>query len=113
MEKVKNITSREVNVIPSIKRYFGYSTYAEYFAHASRPGQCLQGLTMERSWNSMIEHLDISKPHISSAEWIKTELEHNPNYQTKPVWYWVMPETRAMVPAFLLAAVDSCGAGVA
>lgn len=113
MNKTEKITGQAVNVAPSINRYFGYSTYAEYYAHASRPGYCLQGLTLEQAWNSMIENLNFNKPHISSAEWIKAELQLNPNYKTKePLWYWVMPETRAMVPADLLAVVDSCGAGI-
>ena len=94
-------------------RYFGHATYDEYHAAASRRGYSHEGLTRDEAWDRMMPRLNINKPHISSAEWIRAELARNPNYRTSPVWYWVMPETRAMVPPDLLAVVDSCGAGIA
>ncbi len=113
MKNVATITGQSVNKDPFILRYFGFRTYAKYYAHASRPGYCLEGLTLEQAWEGMIKELNFNKPHISSAEWIRAELQRNPKYKCKdPVWYWVMPETRAMVSADLLAVVDSCGAGI-
>lgn len=113
MQKTENVPGQEITVRPIVKRYFGFATYAEYFEPASRPGHSLQGLTLEQAWDGMMKDLNFNKPHITSAEWIRAELQRNPDYKSKaPVWYWVMSETRAMVPAELLAVVDSCGAGI-
>ncbi len=100
-------------VYPMVMRYFGHATYADYHASVSRRGHCLEGLTCEQAYTRMMARLNVNKPHISSAEWIRDELARNPNYRTRPVWYWVMPETRALVPLDLLAVVDLCGAGIA
>lgn len=112
-DTITNTTETGGQVLPVVMRYFGYATYDDYYASASRRGYPLEKLTREQAWDKMLKRLNINKPHISSAEWIRTELARNPSYRTTPVWYWVMPETRALVPPDLLDVVDSCGAGIA
>lgn len=104
-------TGGQVN--PVAMRYFGHATFAEYHASASRRGHALEGLTCEQAWERMMSRLGKRGAHITSAEWIRDELARNPAFMTRPIWYWVMPETRALVPVDLLASVDACGAGIA
>jgi hypothetical protein len=48
----------------------------------------------------------------SVIEFIRRELITNPRYRTDPVWYFVIPECRALIPADALEVPDCCGAGI-
>jgi len=96
-------------------RYFGYATFEEYYqSHAAKLAHApvyqrpfSKAEVMSRMLKKVTDGV-----WESVVEWVRRELLINPKYRTSPVWYFVMPECRALIPADVLQVADSVGLGI-
>jgi hypothetical protein len=93
--------------------YFGFATFDEYFASSVQRLSNAPAYTRPRSKQEVMDRIlkRAGEAWGSVIEFIRGELERNPTYRTRPVWYFVMPEARGVIPDWALEIADSCGAG--
>ena len=92
-------------------RYFGYRTFHEAWVANSRRGYGWELLSEAEAFDRVMK-LVRGAVWEAPAKWLEEERRRNPNYTTTPVWYFVMPEARSLIPQWALDVADACGAGI-
>ena len=111
----ENTASPSVDVPCPVLRYFGHATFEEYYqslvARLAHSPAYLRPLNADEVMSNMLKKV-AGGVWRSVIEFIRRELITKPRYRTSPVWYFVIPECRAIIPADALGVADCCGAGI-
>lgn len=107
--------SPSVDVPCPVPRYFGHATFEEYHqslvARLAHSPAYLRPSNADEVMSAMLKKV-AGGVWKSVIEFIRRELVASPGYRTSPVWYFVVPECRALIPADALDVADCCGAGI-
>jgi hypothetical protein len=111
----ENPAAPSADVPCPVPRYFGHATFEEYYqslaARIAHLPAYLRPSNADEVMSAMLKKV-AGGVWQSVIEFISRELITNPRYRTDPVWYFVIPECRALIPADALAVADCCGAGI-
>lgn len=85
--------------------YFGHPTFQSYYSANNKRGHCYENTSMADAWKSIERVIELKIPN-EVAEFLVNEVKAGKSKQIRPIWYFLMPETRASINPELLAVID-------